>query len=445
MNLIAYSDSEGSDDEGTSIPQPAAKPAASKPAFQKVVDRSNPGKIKLNLPGTSQPQPEKDHLDSEAPPAKRARLGAGSGAFSGFNAMLPAPKKPKLDAGAGASSSSLSGKRGAGKGLGAGVNLRTGAEPAFRREPRVDMDEYDENGNPIKKEPMNKEEFRAMLNLPTPKSEKKASQGSVAPAASLGNASTGPSADAKARPSPTPETKPIAARPKFMPMSVARGKKKPAAKPAAPSSEGTDKSSSVLSAPSSTSTPQGQTTTAASNPTAKPKVSLFSISSHQDQAPKISNDTTPYQPLLYGARPDNEEEEEEDQQDASFTDSAFTTTSQPQSQPTNPPPNSLTSIASELNLSASERRQLFGRHPSADPSSTSRLVEFNTDTEYAHNEHLRQQGETVQQNVLKPISGTGKNSLKSLVNVASTQKDALEDHFAEGRRNKREAGGQYGW
>ena len=73
------------------------------------------------------------------------------------------------------------------------------------------------------------------------------------------------------------------------------------------------------------------------------------------------------------------------------------------------------------------------------------IKDFNTDMEYAHNEKLRQQGEAVQHNPLKSISGTGKNSLRSLVNVATTQKDALEDHFAAGARNKIEAGNRYGW
>ena len=49
MNLIAYSDSE-SDGEAPAA-APAPKPAPK--AFQKVVDRSNPGRIKLNLPGAS--------------------------------------------------------------------------------------------------------------------------------------------------------------------------------------------------------------------------------------------------------------------------------------------------------------------------------------------------------------------------------------------------------
>lgn len=107
--------------------------------------------------------------------------------------------------------------------------------------------------------------------------------------------------------------------------------------------------------------------------------------------------------------------------------------------------NDLNGIANELNLSAAERRQLFGKRGQEADFSSAKIVEFNTDTEYAHNEKLRQQGEQVQHNALKSISGTGKNSLRSLISAASTQKEALEEHFATGYRNKKEAGNKYGW
>ncbi|KAF2248312.1 hypothetical protein BU26DRAFT_520022 [Trematosphaeria pertusa] len=417
MNLIAYSDSEESANEAPSAPKPAAKPA-SKPAFQKVVDRSKPGKIKLNLPGASRTQPEKDDIEAEAPPAKKARTGGG--AFSGFNAMLPAPKKPAPSAAAGGATS---GKRGLGKGLGAGVNLKTGAEPAFKREPKVAEDEYDENGNPVKKEPMQKEDFRALLNLPPPKTETKIESAPL-------------QKPDLAQAEQPPEVKP-AAKPKFVPMSVSRGKKKKPMVPrpavAAPE-EGKPGTASALK--SSTGEPKGP---------AKPKVSLFSLS--QDaEAPTRSQANGSYQPLLYGF-------EEEDDDDAARADGAFEAQTTHQttqdassvSQRTPGASNDLANIASELNLSEAERRQLFGRKGHGPDLSAAKITEFNTDTEYAHNEMLRQQGETVQHNALKSITGTGKNSLRSLVNVATTQKDALEEHFAQGRRNKKEAGNKYGW
>lgn len=413
MNLIGYSDSEDSGDDTPQAPPPVTKPA-SKPAFQKVVDRSNPGKIKLNLPAASRTTTEKDDLDSEAPPAKKARIGGG-GAFGGFNAMLPAPKKRKVEA---APADAPPGKRALGKGLGAGVNLKTGAEPAFKRESKIDLDDYDENGNPIKREERKQDDFRAMLNLPTPKSSTQTSD-------------SDPAAAAAAAPKPVTQAAP---RPRFMPKGMGWGKKKkPAApKPALPSSTGVEVGQ--------TSGTQSSTPAAEQNPLSKPKVSLFGVS--QEAAAPARQPTGDYQPLIYGA------DQEQDGEDAPITDPNFASQAQataPYAHHLPPASNDLANIASGLNLSEAERRQLFGRKGQGPDFSSARIVEFNTDKEYAHNEMLRQQGETVQHNVLKSISGTGKNSLRSLINVAATQKDALEEHFATGRRNKKEAGNKYGW
>ncbi|KAL5375201.1 hypothetical protein DPSP01_011405 [Paraphaeosphaeria sporulosa] len=411
MNLTGYSDSEDSGDDTPAVSQPAAKPAP-KPAFQKVVDRSNPGKIKLNLPSASQSHAATDDIESEAPPAKKARIGGG--AFGGFNAMLPAPKKPRVEA---ATADAPSGKRGLGKGLGAGVNLKTGAEPAFQRQRALDLDDYDENGNPIKQEARKQEDFRALLNLPAPKTDTKAAE----PPAST------PS-DSPAPPASTAEQAP--ARPRFMPKGMGWGKKKkPAAARALTASAQVD--ARTASQASSIAPPAEQ------KPPPKPKVSLFGSVSQEVEAP-AKQPAGEYQPLIYGADQDDEE--------MAIPDSAFSSHPTPAPISHAPPPsNDLTNIASELNLTEAERRQLFGRKGQGPDFSGAKIVDFNTDREYAHNEMLRQQGETVQHNALKSISGTGKNSLRSLINVASTQKDALEEHFASGRRNKKEAGNKYGW
>lgn len=406
MNLIAYSDSE-SDGEAPA-PAPAMKPAP-KP-FQKVVDRANPGRIKLSLPGASSTPAEKDDIESEAPPAKKARLGGGG--FGGFNSMLPAPKKAVAKAPA---ASAAPGSRGLGKGLGAGVNLRTGAEPAFKREPRMELEEYDESGNVIKKEPLKKDDFRALLNLPTPKSEQKSTPKPESSAPVPDTTATAPAA------------KPVA--PRFVPMSVGKGKKKkPAPRPAVPSA----------AEPKSAPAPVAE-----AQPPRKPKVSLFGVS-QAEEAPPEEPSRGAYQPMMYGF--DDEEEDDAPIPDESFGAQPTHKTTQHAPASSSAPPSALTNIASELQLSSAERRQLFGRTGRHGPDiSSARIVEFNTDTEYAHNEHLRQQGEQAQHNPLKSISGTGKNSLRSLVNVASTQKDALEEHFATSHRNKKEAGNRYGW
>lgn len=408
MNLIAYSDSE-SDGEAPAT-APAPKPAPK--AFQKVVDRSNPGRIKLNLPGATSATTDKDDIESEAPPAKKPRIGGGGG-LSGFNSMLPAPKKANAKVPA---ASATPGSRGLGKGLGAGVNLRTGAEPAFKREPKLELEEYDESGNVIKKEPMKKDDFRALFNLPAPKSEQKASPKPEPPAPQPQPAENAPA------------SKPAA--PRFVPMSVGKGKKK---KPLAPR---------AVAAPAAGSKPVPAPAVEA-EPPKKPKVSLFGVSQEEEEPEATVGGA--YQPMMYGF--DEEEDDDDDDGDAPQEAISAQSAHQPaQYIPTPPAPSGLSNIASELNLTEAERRQLFGKKGRGGPDfSSARIVEFNTDTEYAHNELVRQQGEQAQHNPLKSISGTGKNSLRSLVNVATTQKDALEEHIAQGHRNKREAGNRYGW
>ncbi|KAJ4354832.1 hypothetical protein N0V95_003442 [Ascochyta clinopodiicola] len=413
MNLTAYSDSE-SDGEAPPAPAPAPAPKPAPRSFHKVVDRANPGRIKLSLPGAASTPTDKDDLDSEAPPAKKPRIGAGPG-LGGFNSMLPAPKKANAKP---TPASATPGSRALGKGLGAGVNLRTGAEPAFKREPKLDLEEYDDNGNVIKKEPMKREDFRALLNLPTPKSDQKTSPKPASPGSVPDTTQDAPA--------------PKPAAPRFLPMSVGKGKKK---KPVAPR---------PAAAPAAEKNPAALPAVEA-QPPPKPKVSLFGVA-QEAEAPSKQTTNGAYQPMMYGF------DEEEEDEDATATDEAFG--AQPAhhtAQHTFAPapvaaPSALTNIASELNLSEAERRQLFGKKGRNGPDfSSARIVEFNTDTEYAHNEQLRQQGEQAQHNPLKSISGTGKNSLRSLVSVASTQKDALEEHFATSHRNKREAGNRYGW
>ncbi|KAF2187281.1 hypothetical protein K469DRAFT_704966 [Zopfia rhizophila CBS 207.26] len=405
MNLIAYSDSEDSDKEAPLAPNPPAKPAQ-KPSFQKVVDRSNPGKIKVNLPSASKPQVEKDDIEAEAPPAKKARTGGG--AFSGFNSMLPAPKKSSTSTGGAISG----GKRGVGKSLGSGISLKTGAEPAFSREP-VNVPEYNEDGTPVKKEPpkeaLNLPPAKETLSLPPP------TTGAEKPESGVKTAG-----------------KPM----KFVPLSVARGKKK---KPVVPRPSGT-----VIEETKPTPAPSPAVE---AKPALKPKVSLFSLPQEEESLPSKGASSGQYQSLHHGAEAEDDARLPDDAFDQ--VDTGLSVSANPYAAGSTAPagPQALSNLATELNLSEAEKRQLFGRKGRGNGPDLSavNIVEFNTDTEYAHNEKLRAAGETVQHNALKSISGTGKNSLRSLVNVATTQKDALEEHFAQGRRNKREAGNKYGW
>ena len=400
MNLTAYSDSE-SDGEPPPVP---------KPASHRIVDRANPGRIKLHLPSAAHPAGGQDGSEQDAPPAKKPRLGA----FGGFNAMLPAPKKPATGA---PSAGPAATKRALGRGLGAGVNLKTGAEPAFQRESRGELGDYDESGTSIHKEPLSKADFRAMLNLPPSKSETTTQPSSETPTDSLQQ---------------EPSQPPRPAAPRFVPLSVGKGKKK--AKPTAPrpaiasSADAKEPTTSIRT----TALPAIEVV-----PVAKPRVSLFGLAQETSASVQMPSDNE-YHPFFS----DTEENTVTDHiLEMQPSHHATQSTSAPA-----PAANDLVNIASELNLSEAERRQLFGKKGRGEPDwSSANIVEFNTDAEYAHNEKLRQLGEQIQHNPLKSFSGTGKNNLRTLVSQATTQKDALEDHFASGHRNKKEAGNRYGW
>ena len=105
---------------------------------------------------------------------------------------------------------------------------------------------------------------------------------------------------------------------------------------------------------------------------------------------------------------------------------------------------SLNDIASDLNLSAADRRQLFGRQKGGAVPQATKIINFNTDEEYRHNEELRAAGEQAVHNPVRAIA-PGKHSLKQLVNAAANQKEALEESFAKGKSNRAEASSRYGW
>ncbi|KAH8672112.1 mitotic checkpoint regulator, MAD2B-interacting-domain-containing protein [Tricladium varicosporioides] len=391
MGLVDYSDSDASDVE--EVKTTSAASTTSKPTFQKVVDRSNPGKIKVSLPQTSL----KDETTTVEPPTKRVKTGRG--AFSGFNSFLPAPKRTGQNTNA-----TLGGGNVARNGLGAGVNLKTGATPGFSREAEPEREYIDENDTPEGKETGNG------LDLPPPKAQ--------------------PAVDSK-----TGEVKLVGKPLMFRPLSVAR---KPMKK----------KVASIASGITSTSTPSTPSTPAPAvqKATPKAKVSLFSLSEEPTNifaTPK----TAEYEPMMdtpedvsqsdsydpYGLEPTYEE----------YTPN--TSHIAPPAVPTPPVSQSLDYIAGDLNLSAAERRQLFGRQKGGRGlQSATKVINFNTDQEYLHNEELRAAGEQVVHNPVRSIA-PGKHSLKQLVNAAQSQKEALEESFAKGKSNRAEASSRYGW
>ena len=408
MALVDYSGSESeseSDNEGKGTTQAPAKPktTSTKPAFQKVVDRSNPHKIIVSLPESARTKPE-DGDDASGPPTKRAKIGPGG--MSGFNSFLPAPKRTTAPNGGPTAGGIRKG------GLGSGVNLKTGAAPGFSREPEPIVEEssgWDEN----------------------------AEGGSVveSPAQNPPPSSTDMRPDA---PTSEMETQPKKKATIFKPLSVTNKKSQKKKVPPA----------DTLHAPRPTNGGTLQ------QPDSKPKASLFPTG---DEANEASSDWSStkgtYQPIIYHAdKPTTTlarnpySSESNPPQDPTIADSPH-----PPDQPPHPHPQSLDAIATDLNLSASAKRQLLGRHhhnnnakKAHHPSPVPNIVNFNTDEEYAANELLRQAGETVQHNPVRGIA-PGKHSLKQLVNAASNQKDALEEQFASGRRNKKEAGSKYGW
>ncbi|EME84936.1 uncharacterized protein MYCFIDRAFT_41987 [Pseudocercospora fijiensis CIRAD86] len=120
MGLVDYSDSE-SDGEGA--PTQSAKPSAPIPAAKPVFQKAAPGKIQVSLPSLKA-EPRQNGDAAAEPPSKRART---RGVFSGFNALLPAPKRTAQNAPK------------------AGVSLKTSSEAAFSRNPlpqAVEQEEY---------------------------------------------------------------------------------------------------------------------------------------------------------------------------------------------------------------------------------------------------------------------------------------------------------------
>ena len=405
MALVEYSGSESESEneaKGTT-PEPAKpKPTSNKPAFQKVVDRSNPHKIKVSLPEAARATTENGDEDSE-PPTKRAKI--GSGGMGGFNSFLPAPKRRAAPSGGSAIGDIRRG------GLGSGVNLKTGATPAFSREPLPNVDESSGGDEGA--------EGRSVVESPIP--------------------DEAPSSTDRRPDMPTLElgTEPKKKSTMFKPLSVANKKSQ----------------KKRVSHADSLRAPYPPNGGVSQSPKGASKATLFSTGDEPDEA--SSNGSAikgRYQPVVYQAgkptiMPATSPYPEEPTipQNQTTADSTYL-----RDQPTQAQPQSLDAIATDLNLSASAKRQLLGRHHNTNkahpsqPSIIPNIVTFNTDEEYAANELLRQAGETVQHNPVRGIA-PGKHSLKQLVNAASNQKDALEEQFASGRRNKKEAGSKYGW
>ncbi|KAJ9639612.1 hypothetical protein H2204_003682 [Knufia peltigerae] len=392
MSLVAYSDSEGSDDEKTSQPKaPLSKPATASSNTSFTVNKTNPRKIQVKLHDL----PANDDTNGE-PAAKRPRIGAS--AFSGFNSMLPAPKR---DADAKNVPKPAARKV---------FSLKTGAEPGFSREADAEMRQLfaeQETGMDGRFESGTQDQDETIPSIP---------KNSVNDETSTSKAAT-------------PKGNPFM----FKPLSVARNNKKPKRKADGPilpkiAADGAGTASLTSDKPHSSEV-------VAPAPVPPKKVSLFGTG--------IDNAIPEGSPQVV---PDEEDEIVEILDDPVGEEDLSST---PVNQPSTVPSiahhgQSLDAIASDLGLSKADRRQLFGRRGNNTRGTAINVVNFNTDQEYAANEELRAAGEQVQHNPVRAIA-PGKHNLKQLLNAATTQKDALEESFASGRRNKREAGNKYGW
>lgn len=336
MALVGYSDSEASDGEVTR--EPTSIPA-------KRLERTGDRKIKVDLPSLTGIDVDSDVIE---PAVKRQRT---AGAFSGFNDLLPAPKKAAL------------------KSVKPGISLRTSSEAAFSRVPAAQSSE-----DVAATEPLTSESAEI----------------------------------SKSDAEPVLVGKPT----RFLPLSVANAKKK-------------------KKRPVTSVAKQDTATSMAANPTAEvrdvPKVSaqkqsLFSYSAQDENTASM---TASYEP--------------------EFVQSALQTTSNEQhhndSDQIQPLDHTAVGAAADLNLSASDRRRLFGR---AGDGTGVHIAHFDMNTEYQSNQDLAARGEVVEHRTVRAIA-PGRHSLQQLVANVKGQTEALEDKWAEGRRARGETGNKYGW
>ncbi|KAI9853028.1 MAG: hypothetical protein M1838_002807 [Thelocarpon superellum] len=412
--LVDYSDSGSSEGETAPAPKPVA---GKKSTFQKVVDRSNPHKIRVDLAGLATDDTANGATPPTDRPAKRARTGGG--AFSGFNDLLPAPKRTGRAGGGGDAAAAASGSRpeARSRGLGNGVSLKTGATPGFSREPEPAPESGLESGARNYEE--HYQHYRG------------------GPATLEGSPPEKMTSDVPTLASTTGtdqvEVKKTGKSTMFKPLSVARNAKKK--KP-------------VKTGVVEKTLPPHDTAQASSQASSRP--SLFSLNEDFSAAPTVPS-TGNYHPMIYrsGTPPDDVESPPDlaVPKDGGAADETSLPPGHDLPSLSASDSQSLDTIADDLNLTAAARRQLFGRQKGAGAGpmpAAVKVINFNTDQEYAANESLRASGDTVQHNPVRAIA-PGKHSLKQLLGAASAQKEALEEHFASGRRNKKEAGSRYGW
>ncbi|KAL2188703.1 hypothetical protein L209DRAFT_751749 [Thermothelomyces heterothallicus CBS 203.75] len=425
MGLVDYSDSESETETVQQKPTPTFAAPPTKKPFQKLLDRSSgTGKIVVNLPAAGAATDA--DADDDQPPAKRAKVSGGS-RFSSLGSFLPPPKKTGATAA----------PKKTGSAPAPGVHLRTGAEPAFVRGGGEEEGTVELDGDGA---------APSGVNVPATNSK----------------AQPGPSIPEGQK--PEEEVKLVGKPLMFKPLSVARKKVPAKNKKRDAAAAGASPSPGGAAAPSNgptTSTPAATSNTA---PPQKKKISLFSIGDDDDEAasaaPTTTDSTGTYEPLFFTSAENGGEGEEEAESDVT---AAYPTyqhhhyqQQQQQQQQRQPPPqqpaqdDALSSLASTLSPAA--RRELFGRSSSSSSSSSNnnhnnaKVISFDMEREYAHNEELRQSGAGARlaYNPVRSIA-PGKHNLRQVVNMAQSNREALEESFARAKANQRDAAGRYGW
>ncbi|KAK3391915.1 mitotic checkpoint regulator, MAD2B-interacting-domain-containing protein [Sordaria brevicollis] len=429
MGLVDYGSDSDSDSETVQqpvapTPAPAAASSTTKKPFQKLIDRSGSGsgKIIVNL-GNAGTDPESKPTEDE-PPAKRAKTGgAGTSRFSSFGSFLPAPKKTAPPAAASSSSASASTDSNSTKPK-SFVNLKTGAEPAFSRTSNDDGDDgFGES------EPTSGSKFSSGLSLPAPK-----------------KTPTGPSIPEGQK---SEEEVELVGKPlMFKPLSVARKpQKKKVVAPKASTAQSAGDKASTIAAPGPSV--QDNVVIAQSTAPKRKQVSLFSMEEEEvtPTATASTSATGAYEPLFSAPDPSTSYEHHED--DVTGDYDSYTAPTYISAPSNASHQQSLTSIADELALNETARRELFGRQRGGKNRDAfeipegAKIVNFNMEKEYEHNNALRASGEQVY-NPVRAIA-PGKHSLRQMVNMAQTNQSALEDSWAQGRNNRKDAAGKYGW
>ncbi|KAI5846143.1 mitotic checkpoint regulator, MAD2B-interacting-domain-containing protein [Tricharina praecox] len=104
--------------------------------------------------------------------------------------------------------------------------------------------------------------------------------------------------------------------------------------------------------------------------------------------------------------------------------------------------NDLDALAREAGLDESALRQLYGRHgPGGMPV---KITTFSVDEEYRQNERDMEAGLAAEVKPVRTVA-PGRHQLSSLLNVAQSQKAALEDSFARSKATRKESSSRYGW